>query len=310
MNEPLSVYVIVVTHNGADTLYDCLKSVEKGRFPVHTIVVENASTDDSPNIISQFQDTIYLPQEINLGFGQANNIGMKYALFHGADYVFLLNQDALIKEDTIEILLNYAIKHPEFGILSPLHLNGDGTDIDDNVVMYLIRKKDNILSDLYFGQPKECYEVEFINAAAWFVSKDCVQEVGGFDDLFFMYGEDDDYCDRVKRHGFAIGVIPKSIMYHKRTGKRTGTSNWDNIKKQAGYQSAFIFARLKKSNRPFLVTVILWWIEYLAKIMELLVKGHFGDLAIMLLAGTDVCINLPRILSHKKQGLQGRAFWD
>lgn len=310
MSETLSVFVIVVTHNGADTIYDCLKSVGESKFPLQTIVVENASTDNTPNIISQFQNVISLPQAVNMGFGRANNIGMKYALEQGADYVFLLNQDARIKDDTIQILLNYAKKNPEYGILSPVHLNGDGSDIDDNVATYLAKHKYGFLSDLYFGQVKETYDVDFINAAAWLMTDDCVKTVGGFDDLFFMYGEDDDYCVRVRNFGFKIGVVPKSVMYHKRTGMRQSLSNWENVRKQAGYQSAYIKARFKKSDRAFLLTFLLWRIDHLAKKLELLVKGHFGDLVIMLLAGTNVLMNIFRIYSHKKQGLQKRAFWD
>lgn len=309
MNETLRVFVIVVTHNGAETIYDCLKSVEDSKFPLQTVVVENASTDDTPNIINQFQNIIFLAQAVNLGFGQANNIGMKYAMEQGADYVFLLNQDAKIKDDTIQILINCAKQNPEYGILSPLHLNGDGSDIDEKVVDYLIRQKQSCLTDLYFGQVKECYDVDFINAAAWLMSRDCIQTVGGFDDLFFMYGEDDDYCVRVSNFGFKIGVVPKSVMYHKRTGKRQGISNWETVKKQAGYQSALIKARFKKSNKSFLLTFLLWRIDHLSKKLELLVKGHFGDLIIMMLAGSDVLLNLFRIYSHKKQGLQKRAFW-
>ncbi len=310
MNDSLRVYVIVVTHNGADTLYDCLKSVEKSGFPAHTIVIENASTDDTPNIINQFQDVIYLPQEINLGFGQANNVGMKYALEQGTDYVFLLNQDAEIKDDTILILLDNAQQKPNYGILSPLHLNGDGSEIDEKVVEYLIRQKHSYFTDLHFGRVKECYDVDFINAAAWLISGDCIKTVGGFDDLFFMYGEDDDYCARVRHFGFKIGVIPKSVMYHKRTGRRQSLSNWENIRKQAGYQSALIKARIKKSDKSFLLTFLLWRIDHLAKKIQLLVKGHFGDLVIMMLSGSNVLFNLCKIYIHKKQGLQGRAFWD
>lgn len=310
MNETLSVFVIVVTHNGADTIFDCLKSLEDSNLQVQTCVIENASTDDTPNIIRQFQNVIYLPQVINLGFGQANNIGMKYAMEHGADYVFLLNQDAKVKDDTIQILLNCAKQNPEYGILSPLHLNGDGSEIDEKVVAYLIRHKNNYLTDLYFRRVKECYDVDFINAAAWLISRDCIKTVGGFDDLFFMYGEDDDYCVRVRNFGFKIGVVPKSVVYHKRTGKRQSLSNWENIRKQAAYQSALIKARFKKSDKSFLLTFLLWRIDHCARKLELLVKGHFGDLVLMVLAGTNVLLNLFRIFFHKRQGLQGRAFWD
>lgn len=309
MNETLSVFVIVVTHNGADTIFDCLKSVEDSKFPLQTIVVENASTDNTPTIISQFQNVIYLAQAVNLGFGRANNVGMKYAIEHGADFVFLLNQDAIIRPETLEVLVNYAAAHPDFGILSPLHLDGDGVEIDSKVVMYLTKNRTDFLSDLYFRKMKELYEVSFINAAAWLISKECVHKVGGFDDLFFMYGEDDDYCHRAQMHGFRIGVLPGSTIFHKRTGRKPTGNLWENLKLQASYNASLIKARLKKDSRSFLLSLILWRIDHFAAKMTLLFKGHFDDLVVLIMAGTIVLVNLPKIWSHKMQSTKSKAFW-
>ena len=310
MNETLSVFVIVVTHNGADTIFDCLKSVEDSKFPLQTIVVENASTDNTPTIISQFQNVIYLAQAVNLGFGRANNVGMKYALENGADYIFLLNQDAVIRPDSLEVLVKFAAAHPEFGILSPLHLDGDGVEIDSKVVMYLTKNRTDFLSDLYFGRMKEIYEVTFINAAAWLISKECVNRVGSFDDIFFMYGEDDDYCHRAKMHGFKIGVLPGSTIFHKRTGRKPAGKLWENLKLQAGYNASLIKAHLKKDPRSFLLSVILWRIDHFAAKMTLLFKGHLDDLVVLIMAGTIVMVNLPKIWSHKMQSTKTKAFWD
>jgi len=310
MNETISVFVIVVTHNGVDTICDCLQSVGESKIPLQTIVIENASTDDTPEIINYFQNIIYLPQPVNLGFGQANNIGLKYALEQGADYVFLLNQDAIIRPDTLEILANYAAAHPEFGILSPLHLDGEGVEIDSKVVMYLTKDRVDFLSDLYLGRMKEVYEVNFINAAAWLISKECVNKVGGFDDLFFMYGEDDDFCHRAHMHGFKVGVIPSSTIFHKRTGRKPTANLWENLKRQAGYKASLIKARLKKDGRSFLLSVILWRIDHFAGKLSLLVKGHFGDMAILVLAGTIVLVNLPKIWAHRKISIKTQAFWN
>lgn len=309
MNETLSVFVIVVTHNGADTIFDCLKSVEDSKFPLQTIVVENASTDNTPTIISQFQNVIYLAQAVNLGFGRANNVGMKYAMEHGADFVFLLNQDAIIRPETLEVLVNYAAAHPDFGILSPLHLDGDGVEIDSKVVMYLTKNRTDFLSDLYFRKMNEIYEVSFINAAAWLISKECVHKVGGFDDLFFMYGEDDDYCHRAQMHGFRIGVLPGSTIIHKRTGRKPTGKIWENLKLQASYNASLIKARLKKDPKSFLLSVMLWRIDHFAAKMTLLFKGHFDDLVVLIMAGTIVLVNLPKIWSHKMQSTKSKAFW-
>ena len=309
-NSTYIVFAIVVSYNGSETICDCLDSLLNSGYTVKIIVVDNASTDDTPSLVQNYFDLTYFSLEQNIGFGQANNIGIKYALEHGADFVFLLNQDAIIRPDTLEVLVNYAAAHQDFGILSPLHLDGEGVEIDSKVVMYLTKDRVDFLSDLYLGRMKEVYEVNFINAAAWLISKECIKRVGGFDDLFFMYGEDDDYCHRAHMHGFKVGVLPSSTILHKRTGRKPAGNLWGNLKQQAGYNASLIKARLKKDPRSFLLSVILWRIDHFAGKLSLLVKGHFDDLVVLVMAGTIVLVNLPKIWSHKKISNKTQAFWN
>lgn len=309
MSPGKKIFTIIVTHNGSETVFECLQSLQKSMLIPNIIVVENASTDDTPEIIQKFKNLVFLPQEKNIGFGQANNIGMKYALDHGADYVFLLNQDACVREDTLDTLVNFASENPQYGILSPIHLNGEGSAIDTKLVSYLNSGECNFLSDLFFSRTIVCYDVSFVNAAAWLISTDCVGKVGGFDDLFFMYGEDDDYCDRVLKFGYKIGIMPGSLIYHHRTGMRPKMTAWENIIQQAGYQASLIIAVIKKSRRPFLQTVILWRIDHHAAKLKLLFKGHFGDFLVLFLAGTRILVSLLRIYDHKKRSKQTRSFW-
>ena len=107
-------------------------------YCVSIVVVDNkSSNDDTLSIVETFKDTVCLPQSENLGFGRANNIGISYALQADADYVFLLNQDAYIYRDTIEKLVKCAQQDDSFGILSPLHLNGDATRIDPLFLVHI-----------------------------------------------------------------------------------------------------------------------------------------------------------------------------
>ena len=304
-----NIYIVITTFNGEDTLRCCLDSLRKCSQLVKTVIIDNASTDHTVEIIRSFPDVIFFPQEKNLGFGRANNIGMKYALENGADQVLLLNQDAWINEETIQILSDFASANPEFGIVSPLHLNADGTEIDNKVVMYLTKDQNDYVSDLYLGSVKTSYEVKFINAACWLLSRKCIESVGGFDDLFFIYGEDDDYCHRARKKGFKVGIIPQAVIYHARTGRRERKSAWENMLLQASYQSALIMARLKKTDRPFLSSIIFWRIDHLARKLELLFKGHLSDLIVTLLAGTIILMKLPKIWLHKRESEMTPAFW-
>ncbi|MGD0962237.1 MAG: glycosyltransferase family 2 protein [Methylomonas sp.] len=215
------IYVIIVTYNGAHWVENCFGSLAKSTTPVKVLAIDNASTDGTAEKIRQlFPDVELIASQINLGFGKANNIGFLKALEHGADYFFLLNQDAWIEPDTIEQLVQVSQARPEFGILSPLHLNGNGTGLDANFeanVNYYICP--NIISDTFLKNIKSVYATKFVNAAAWLVTVDCIKKVGGFDPIFSHYSEDNDYINRTLFHGFSVGIVPKAIIYHDRTCK-------------------------------------------------------------------------------------------
>jgi GT2 family glycosyltransferase len=203
------------------------------KIKLNIIVIDNSSQDGTAEYIRQnFPEITLFAQNKNLGFGAANNIGIKYALCNGADYVFLLNQDAWIEENTIENLLKIFVcditdKLPAareaclkpVGIVSPLHLNGAGNDIDIKFIdTYLSHQNTpNFINDLYFNRLKPAYATHLVNAAALLVSRECIEKTGGFDtSLFYHYGEDWNYCQRVNYHGFKIMIAPHSVVYHDR----------------------------------------------------------------------------------------------
>jgi len=214
----MDTYVIVVTYNGITWIKECLESCKN--HPV--IVIDNASTDDTVAYIkNKFPKVVLLQQTKNLGFGAANNIGIGHALNNGADYVFLLNQDAYLREDTVEKLITIHKNNTEYGIISPIHLNGSGTNLDKNFSNY-IKTNDTLFYDaLKNAFIKSIYEVSFVNAAAWLLPKATLGTVGGFDPIFYHYAEDDNYCQRVLFHGFKIGVVPNCYINHDREFRTT-----------------------------------------------------------------------------------------
>jgi GT2 family glycosyltransferase len=208
-------FVIIVAYNGMPWIQKCLDSCQG--YPV--VVVDNNSTDGTVGFIKKnFPKTKVFPQHKNLGFGQANNIGMRYALDDGADYVFLLNQDAYLQEGCLERLVAVHKKNSEYGVLSPVHFNGSGSTLDSNFMLFLNRYMvaATILSDTFKQAINGLYPIEFVNAAAWLVSRECLETVGGFDPLFFHYGEDRNYCQRVAYYKFKIGIVPTASIYHDR----------------------------------------------------------------------------------------------
>lgn len=204
----------------------CLISCE--HYPV--VVIDNSSTDETISYIKEkFPNVHLLPQNKNLGFGQANNLGINHALNQGADYVFLLNQDAYLHEGCIERLISRQQQNPEYGILSPIHLNGKGNRLDQNFSNYVTyRNNPDFYSDFILKKPlREIYEVPFVNAAGWLLSTKVLETVGGFDPIFFHYGEDDNYCQRAKYHKFKIGVVPDAFLNHDREDRGVGVYHID-----------------------------------------------------------------------------------
>ena len=212
------LFVIIVTYKGMQWYDCCFTSLRESTIPVQAIVVDNASNDGTVEYIRErFPEIHLIESRENLGFGRANNIGMRYALDHGCDYVFLLNQDAWVEPDTFEKLIGIHLIHPEYGILSPIHLNAKKTGIEKGLVNYLDDKRitdRSLFEDLYFSRLKELYETNYVNAAAWLLPRRTLETVGGFDPIFSHYGEDDNYMHRVLFHEMKIGICPKCKIVH------------------------------------------------------------------------------------------------
>ncbi len=215
MSSYLKTYCVIATYNAEKWLKKSLISLKESSYELITIVVDNASTDATLDIIeTDFPEVIVLKQITNLGFGKANNIGISYALKHQAQYVFLLNQDAYIEKNTLEHLINFAQKNPEYGVLSPIHLNWKGTHLEFYFARF-VAKQEEFLNDYVLQRPlKTIYNVPFVNAAAWLLSRNVLNTIGGFDPLFYHYGEDNNFTQRTRYHGFKIGIVPNIFIGH------------------------------------------------------------------------------------------------
>ncbi|ESU20912.1 glycosyl transferase family protein [Flavobacterium cauense R2A-7] len=203
------VSVVIVTYNGVKWIEKCIKSLLQSNYPVDIVVVDNDSNDATLAVLEQFPQLHLITSDSNLGFGKANNIGIEYALKNEADYVFLLNQDTWVFDNSIEELVKTAERNPEFGIVSPMHFSGDEVTLDENFKTYFGKKTAEL-------KEQNVVVVPFVNAAAWLVSRGCLEKVGGFEPLFGHYGEDRNYCNRVLFHNFKIAITEKSKICHDR----------------------------------------------------------------------------------------------
>ena len=211
------VLTIVVTYNAGPHIRQCLDSLLSSGVTTDVLIIDNGSTDGTIELIqSEFPELEFIQSPENLGFGKANNIGLRRALNQGYDYAFLLNQDAWIQQDTLSALIDHHETHQDYGILSPLHLNAEGTAIDPKFSANLHARNPQYLNDLLLGEVQPCYDIRFVNAALWLLPLTTLKQVGGFNEFYFMYGEDGDLCERVLYHNMKVGVVPKARGHHAR----------------------------------------------------------------------------------------------
>lgn len=185
------------------------------------IIIDNASTDNTCALIEKdYPHFVLIKSSTNLGFGRANNIGLKLALQENAEHAFLLNQDAKISVKHIQRLVAIQRANPEYFIVSPVHLNGDGTDMDIGFASYCLPTEcPRLYAEALKGDLATVYESRLGNAAAWSLSRDCLRQIGGFNPLFTHYGEDDEYRNRVLYHGYKLGIVPGTFAFHDRANR-------------------------------------------------------------------------------------------
>jgi len=301
MIKPL-VYVIVVTYNGSKWINSCLDSLKKSTIPVKTIVIDNNSNDNTISIIAENHPEVILHQsKINLGFGKANNLGIKQAIDSGSDYVFLLNQDAWIQPHTLEILININKNYPEYYIISPMHLDGPGNNLDHSFSVHISpNNTKELVSDLILKNKalKDVYPTPFVNAAFWLISRDCIEEVGFFDTIFPHYGEDNDYLNRVTFHNKKIGISPITFGYHDRDQNPVDISNF-NFSKRLARQKIASLIIMMNINNSLLKSVLRFFKNRLEFLLDCCFKLNFRNLYVEIVVTLTIPFYLVQILKHR-----------
>ena len=214
----MKTFVVIVTYNGTAWIRLALESLRASHAACTTFVIDNASSDTTVEIVkNEFPEVLLLPQNTNTGFGIGNNIGISHAINSGAEFIFLLNQDAYVTPSAVGELTEFLQQHKEYAVVTPLHCSPDLTRVDPQTQRrYLQGYAPQYLSDACLGSVKEYYDIHGINAAAWMVRANAFKIVGGFDPLFFMYGEDDDLITRFNYHGQKFALLPACKIVHLR----------------------------------------------------------------------------------------------
>lgn len=229
----MKIFTIIVTYNAMKWAKRCLNSILDSTIHTSIIVIDNGSKDKTVKFIKQnYPEVTVIPQERNLGFGQANNMGIRMALANGATHVLLLNQDAWIDRRMLEILLSMDDEHT---ILSPVHYNGTGTAIDKNFLTNaIIRSGYNHLieKDALLAHAVGLHPAREICAACWLINRNILESIGGFNPLFFHYCEDVNYQQRLAYHNMRIAWTGGTYVCHDREFRRKAPETYIKIKQE------------------------------------------------------------------------------
>jgi len=216
------VSIIILNWNGLEDTVECLESLKKITYPNYeVIVVDNGSEGNDAQVLKErFADYIHLIEnDRNYGFAGGMNIGMKYAMDNSQpDYLLLLNNDVAVAPDFLDHLVAAAMADASIGIAGP------------KVYYYAFPKriqsagsKVRIVRGLTFsigdkqidnGQYEKQQDVDYMDACL-LVKNEVVQKVGLFDEGYFCYCEDVDYCIRAKKAGYRVIYVPEARIWHK-----------------------------------------------------------------------------------------------
>ncbi|HEX5797573.1 MAG TPA: glycosyltransferase family 2 protein [Candidatus Saccharimonadales bacterium] len=218
------IWVIIPNWNGGELTIKCLKSLQDQTKKHNVIVVDNASEDNSVELIEKsFPNVQIIQNERNLGFAGGVNVGIKEALEQGAEYIVLLNNDVTLEKNWLVELEKTLKAHKKAGAATGKLLDVDGKKVDNTGDEYSIwgltipRERD-LPAEQANDQPGEVFGA--CAGAAMYRAK-AVRDVGLFDEKFFAYFEDTDYNFRLQLLGWKAMYEPEAIGYHA-TGSTSG----------------------------------------------------------------------------------------
>ena len=290
MSKPL-VTVISVNYNQAELTCAMVASLRKVTYPnVEIIVVDNASPSDDPGVITeQYPEVKLIRSEANLGFAGGNNLGIRQAK---GDYLLFLNNDTEVAPDFIEPLVELFEQNPEAGIASP-KIIFYGTD---NIIQYAGstginpwtgRSKGIGSQETDRGQYNTSAPTALADGAAMMVPRRVIDRVGLMPEIYFLYYEELDWCEMIKRAGYSCHYIANSAIYHKESmsvGKASVLKTYymnrnrllfirRNIKGWPFWSSTFVFLMAAVPKKA-----VLFSLRFQGKHLKALARGLWWNL--------------------------------
>jgi GT2 family glycosyltransferase len=256
-----AISIIIVNYKVPEFIMQAISSIKAAAAAANAeiIVVDNASEDQSKEIIGgQFPEVLFIGLKKNIGFGKACNIGVRHS--HG-EYLLFLNPDTLISHNTLEVCLRFMAGHPDIGILGPKIINPDGSlqsgcrrsfPTPLNSFYYLFGLARLFPHSKRFGAYNLNYldsdlslEVDAVAGSFMFMRRVVFKEIDGFDEAFFMYGEDLDLCAKVKQNGYKVWYHPETRIIHFKAQSSRKQSLRSRV---AFYEAMILFSRKYRNS--------------------------------------------------------------
>jgi O-antigen biosynthesis protein len=290
----LELSIVIVNYNVKEFLQNLVHSLQKAVSNIthEIIVVDNASDDGSVEFICEkFPQIKLITNQANLGFSKANNVALKIAK---GKFILLINPDTIVSEDTIAKMIEFFDEHPEAGLAGCKILNPDGslqlacrrsypgpwTSFCKVTGLSAMFPKSKLFAkyNLTYLDENFTYEVDAISGSFMMMRREVYEKVGGFDEQFFMYGEDLDLCYRIQQNGYKVYYYPGTQIIHYK-GESTKRSSLDETK--YFYKAMNLFVK-KHFSSFFLVEIILLSAIGFRKFFAFLGRRNLGIIGIIL----------------------------
>jgi N-acetylglucosaminyl-diphospho-decaprenol L-rhamnosyltransferase len=206
-DKKLDISVIIVNYNTADFLGRCLISVARQTdVDVEVIVVDNCSKDGSPDFVREhFPWVRLMANDQNLGFSRANNQALKDC---SGTYVYFLNPDTEIRSGAFKNMVDFMDSHPNVGLAGTQLVHPDGSPQSSIEIRYPGQR---YARDELKGLKGD---IAWVMGSSMMARLEVIRGIDGFDEHFFLYGEDLDLCLRIRKSGWIIGFIPEAVVVH------------------------------------------------------------------------------------------------
>ena len=214
------VDIVIPVFNQLAFTRQCLKSLRRHtHLASRVIVVDNGSTDETKTALSaQFPQARLIANSSNLGYAEGNNVGLRYAMEHGAEFALVLNNDVVLAPDCIEELLDAARENPKAALFGPLVFHADEPNVIQSAGGMLphdwhaYHRGANETDTSRFQKTER---VDWLTGCTILVRVSALREVGLLDAAFYMYGEDVDWCVRAREKEFHVLFVPQAQVWHK-----------------------------------------------------------------------------------------------